>query len=53
MPLDAGIIVRCEGLPGGSLVPLFPSKIALCSRTFSVFVPFVMNLLTMFSSSNL
>ena len=42
-----------EGLPGGSLVPFQNCPMFPCSRTFSVFVHLVMNLLTMFSSSNL
>ena len=37
----------------GVFVHLFPSKIALCSHTFSLFVPCLINLLTIFSCSNL
>ena len=38
---------------GGVLVPFQNFPMIPCSRTFSVFVLLVMNLLTMFSSSNL
>ena len=52
-PRNAQGLDKIEGLLGGFLVPFQNCPMFPCSRTFSVFVPLVMNLLTMVSSFNL
>jgi len=47
-----GVDFFIESVPGGGvLVPLYPSKVALCSHTFSIYVLPSINLRTMFSYS--